>query len=581
MVALRLLEGQRPIADTFLGYNVLWFYPVVALFKVFGPSYTALRIFFFSLCTLTGLISFRMVRKCTDCATVAFLAALLVLLIPGQMFRNYMAFVVVLNMATLLSAYVLPSRNFQVRLCWMGACGVTLAIAWLIRVDVGFFLSCVWLGLAIIYPVRSGGFWNVLRHLGVALAGVLLTGLLFLLLHLPVYLDATRRGFGPEFTGQYEQWPALIQSKGREVIGTAIQSASGIFSHPERPCNVPKPPPKQTEATTPRTEVVAADVESVESVKQKPLAPVEPPKAINKSREIQAAHATLARRSINAASARDRMLAINLRLPILISLLLGVAALGGWCSALYRHDEKLREQSLILLTCLGCSLTLFPQYFFWRPDMVHLSEFMVPMTLTILIACFLMGGMWVRCRGFLRFGLGIFVLLGSLTLVLYYINACQSQSSGGIAASLNKRIEFHAANGVNVVLTPAEFTDASAISRIIKAVSSPGEYLICYPYNPEINFMTDRPSYEYNFYIDNAMVSSGKFHEETIAKIERWHPVAFVITNWEVNNTEYSQFKNWASATYGYISEHYQLAYRHGNLEVFVRPDRAAAIPPL
>ena len=226
MVALRLLEGQRPIADTFLGYNVLWFYPVVALFKVFGPSYTALRIFFFSLCTLTGLISFRMVRKCTDCATVAFLAALLVLLIPGQMFRNYMAFVVVLNMATLLSAYVLPSRNFQVRLCWMGACGVTLAIAWLIRVDVGFFLSCVWLGLAIIYPVRSGGFWNVLRHLGVALAGVLLTGLLFLLLHLPFYLDATRRGFGPEFTGQYEQWPALIQSKGREVIGTAIQSAS-------------------------------------------------------------------------------------------------------------------------------------------------------------------------------------------------------------------------------------------------------------------------------------------------------------------------------------------------------------------
>ena len=93
--------------------------------------------------------------------------------------------------------------------------------------------------------------------------------------------------------------------------------------------------------------------------------------------------------------------------------------------------------------------------------------------------------------------------------------------------------------------------------------------------------MTDRPSYEYNFYIDNAMISSEKFHEETITKIALRHPVAFVITNWEVNNTEYSQFKNWASTTYLYIAEHYQLAYRQGNLEVFVRPDRAAAIPSL
>ena len=581
MVALRLLEGQRPIADTFLGYNILWFYPVVALFKVFGPSYTALRIFFLFLCTLTGLISFRMVRKCTDCAITAFLAGLLVLVIPGQMFRNYMAFIVVLNMTALLSAYVLPSRNFRTRLYWMGACGITLAIAWLIRVDVGFFLSCAWLGLVIIYPIRSGGFWNCLRHIRVALAGGVLAVSLFLLLHLPFYLDASRRGFGPEFTGQYEQWPTLIQSKGREVIQTVIKSASEIFSNTEQPCNIPKPPQKQMEATTPSSEVVVTNIVSVESTKKMPIAPVEPPRFISKSQEIQATHATLVRRTINAASARDRMLAINLHLPILISFLLGVSALGGWCSSLFRSEEKLREQSLMLLTCLGCSLALFPQYFFWRPDMVHLSEFMVPMTLTILIACFVMGGRWWRCRGLLRFSLGVFLLFASLTLILYYINACQSQSSGGIAASINKRIEFHAANGVNVKLTPAEFTDASAISRIIKAVSSPGEYVICYPYNPEINFMTDRPSYEYNFYIDNAMISSEKFHEETITKIALRHPVAFVITNWEVNNTEYSQFKNWASTTYLYIAEHYQLAYRQGNLEVFVRPDRAAAIPSL
>ncbi len=575
MVALRLLEGQRPIADTFLGYNLLWFYPVVALFKVFGPSYTALRIFFFFLCTLTGLISFRLVQKCTRCARVAFLAGLLVLVIPGQMFRNYMAFLVVLNMTTLLSAFVLPLRKTIPRLLWMAASGVTLAIAWLIRVDVGFFLSCIWLGLVLTYPIRSWGMRNYLPHAGVTLAGVLLAVTLFLLLHLPFYLDASRRGFVREFAGQYEQWPSLIQSRGRDVIGTVIKSASGILVYTKCAQDISVPTPKPTEIMTPPIGAVSAKGGSGE---RKPLASLEPAK---EAMDIKAEHATLSRRSFTSDSARDRMMAINLHLPILISALLGVTALIGWFIALRRSDEKLRVQSLMLLTCLGCSLTLFPQYFFWRPDMVHLSEFMVPMTLTILIACFLMGREWMIRRGMLRLSIGIFLLFASLTLVLYYINACQSQASGGIAASLNKRIEFHAANGVNVRLTPAEFADASAITRIITAVSSPGEYLVCYPYNPEINFMTDRPSYEYNFYIDNVMVSAERFHRETLGKIELYRPVAFVITNWEVNNTEYSQFKNWAAKTYTYISENYHLAYRHGNVEVFVRPDRVSSIPSL
>jgi hypothetical protein len=154
MTALRLMAGWRPIADTFLGYNLLWFYPIVGLFKLFGPSYTVLRLFFFILCTMTGLMSFRIVRLCTGSAAAAFLAGLLVLLIPGQMFRNYMAFIVVLNLSAFLPAFVLPAQNTARRLLWMATCGVTLAIAWLIRVDVGFFLTLIWLGLVVTCSVR-------------------------------------------------------------------------------------------------------------------------------------------------------------------------------------------------------------------------------------------------------------------------------------------------------------------------------------------------------------------------------------------------------------------------------------------
>jgi len=35
--------------ETFLGYNVLWFFPVAGLFEITGPSYLVLRWYFFCL----------------------------------------------------------------------------------------------------------------------------------------------------------------------------------------------------------------------------------------------------------------------------------------------------------------------------------------------------------------------------------------------------------------------------------------------------------------------------------------------------------------------------------------------------
>ena len=46
VLALRLMEGQRPIVDTFLGYNLMWFYPLVGLFYLTGPDYLAMKVFF-------------------------------------------------------------------------------------------------------------------------------------------------------------------------------------------------------------------------------------------------------------------------------------------------------------------------------------------------------------------------------------------------------------------------------------------------------------------------------------------------------------------------------------------------------
>jgi hypothetical protein len=580
MIALRLMEGQRPLIDTFLGYNLLWFYPVVGLFKVFGASYTVLRLFFFFLCLLTGLMSFRIVRLVTGNASAAFLAGFLVLLIPGQMFRNYMAFMVMLNLLVFLSAFILPAHSNPSRLFWMAAGGFSLAIAWLLRVDVGFFLTCIWIGLVIIYPFRSTSLNDFLRQARTLLLGATLAISCFLAFHLPFYLDASQRGFGSQFVAQYEQWPAMINFQGRRLLLSATGFLSESFlslSHktasPASEAPLPAPTPAPT-SITPSSALLQSTSSSTDDHSPAIAFPSPLP-----AKKAPTDPSTLSRRSFSSDSARDRMLAFNLYLPIALALFLSLGAGSLGLYALFCHKEPLRDQCLALLTALACSLTLFPQYFFWRPDMVHLSEFMVPLTVTIVISCTLLLSFWNKQRLFLRIIQGFYFFTAGLTLLLYYINACQSQSSGGIAAGQHKRLEFRAAHGVNVLLSPHEYQDASAITGIISAASSPGEFLICYPYNPEINFMTARPSYEYNFYVDNAMIPSDTFYKETVEKIEKFKPVAFVIIDWPINNTEESKFKCWAVETYGYIANHYSLAYRHGNLEVFVRPDRISLIP--
>ncbi len=157
VLAMRLMEGQRPIADTFLGYNVMWFYPVTWLFHLTGPNYVALRIFFFVLCTITGVLAFYIVRRVTGSGWFSTLVALGPVLIPGMIFRNYMAFLPMLNMLVLLQAYVFDQGTTRRQILWMAAAGAVLGLTFLTRIDLGEFLLVLTLGLMVLYPLGSPG----------------------------------------------------------------------------------------------------------------------------------------------------------------------------------------------------------------------------------------------------------------------------------------------------------------------------------------------------------------------------------------------------------------------------------------
>ncbi len=123
LVAMRLLEGQRPIVDTFLGYNVMWFYPVAWLFHLVGPDYTALRVYFFGLHDHRRAGIFYCAPRhrlwlVFDPGRVGSGAD------PGMIFRNYMAFLAMLNMLVLLQAYVFEQPSKLRQILWMVAAGI-------------------------------------------------------------------------------------------------------------------------------------------------------------------------------------------------------------------------------------------------------------------------------------------------------------------------------------------------------------------------------------------------------------------------------------------------------------------------
>lgn len=551
--ALRLMAGQRPIVDTFLGYNVLWFYPVVWIFKVTGPNYTALRIFFLTLCLITGLLSFRVLMRCSRSPWIALLGGVLTIVIPGQMYRNYMPFLAVLNFSVLHAAYILPPRSTAARMLWMLGAGLVLGITFLIRIDLGYFFSIIMLGMICAFPFATSSVG--LRHrVLLSVLGLLLGFLGVFAINVPVAIDADRRGFGPEFAAQYRQWPHMINSQAKRMCGALharVVSRIKIFSSDgaSAPVNGTRSP------------VVRRDEQLGES--SAPIA-------------MKATKAALQRVDVMAPTPRDKMLAINIYLPAFLSLFIGCFGVMVWLRSILWGNEEERVGSLSLLLSLGSALALFPQYFFWRPDMVHLSEFMVPMTLALLLSVHFLprfsGGLLTKALG--RSG----ALLCLAGLVLYYINACQSQASGGIAVSQHKTIAFKGTNGVDVRMTPKEFEVYNSLYNIIMAVSEPGEPVVCYPYNPEINFMTDRPSYAWNLYADNDL-EAGEFFRKETALMDKNHPPVIVINNWDINDTEESRFTNWAAPLCARIASTYEMVFRGGNFEVYVRPDRVALIP--
>ena len=551
VVAQRLNAGERPIVDTFLGYNVGWFYPIAWLFKLAGPNYLILRTYFFLLGILSGLTTYLTIRLVTRKSLIAAGTGLLVILMPGVIGRNYMGLLGILGMLTILGVFLIPSHKRLARpfkLLWMIAAGVSISLAWLIRIDLGFFQSILFLLTALLYLLKpEPGF---VRRLGSAVIAILILIGTFLAIQGPVYRDAIQRGFGPQFAQQYWVWPSMIRSSARQLVRQLTKPRNVPPITPEHSALSNESPSAQTSPSPAPVSHVENDSSSSVSyndvsLKRPPLSDI-----------------------LHAPKFKDRVFALLIYLPVPVALLFIGWGLFSILSSWISRSVGCWQSGGILLVSTGSALVLFPQYFFWRPDMVHLAEFMVPFMVTLVIGLWLATSAWRNSTSGKRVLLVLIMLSAALDLGLYAIKGWQTDSSGSIAASRKRHLEFAGLNGVRVKLNPQELTRDTLLRDTILRHSKPGDYVVCYPYFPMVNFMTDRPSYEYNLYADNALPPQ-QFFDQAKLNIERYHPAVIVIGTGKVNDTESSRFQNWASKTYAYIKDHCTLVASDDEVEIY------------
>jgi hypothetical protein len=438
-----------------------------------------------------------------------------------------MGFIGVLAATMLLRAYVLDAGTVRRQIAWMGAAGAALAVCFLIRIEPGILFSVVWAGLAVLYPFGDRG--QFLPRFRTVALGTSLGLAAFIAVHAPFAADAYRRGFGPQFTAQYLNYVHLLRWE------LSREWEHWLAREPESAPAAPAVDPPPTDASAKPATQAKTETEGRDGRRPRPaLAEV------------------FTGRGVYFFGAAIWM-------PALVAAVL--AASGGVLLAcsLFFHNATNKTRALVVLGSTGCALALFPQYFFFRPDSVHLNEFLVAFWPAALCSA------WVLIQAARDSGRPAARLWSAITAVLVVLlfivsfNALFGRDgSGSIMSARGADAPFSALNGVRSRVKASELRDWEGLRDAVLAHAAPGQFVVTYPYVPIINVMCDRPSYQWSLYVDNATAVPGfQQHEGSVLRDRK--PAVIVINDRAINRTESSRFSRWASQLHGQIVNDYSL----------------------
>jgi len=253
-----------------------------------------------------------------------------------------------------------------------------------------------------------------------------------------------------------------------------------------------------------------------------------------------------------------RLLAFLTYIPPLLICALFLAGLYLRLSKKFAVDRWLLFSAL-----LGGCLTAFPQFYFFRPDLPHLIEFMSGGLAALTCAGWLL---W-SSQGRGRLSTAFFMTI-ALVAICYLLLTLPNQYGGTLAIRLDRQTNFRGANGADVFLTKDEYEEVNTLFSATVWNSTKKDYVACYPYLPGVNFITARPTFQSLLYIDN-VTQSPDWQQVEIDKIKKFRPAVIVIDDWTINGTEESRFSHWAAQMTKFIEGHYRLVAAINNKKVF------------
>jgi hypothetical protein len=494
---------------------VLWFYPISALFRVFGTHLLLMRAYFYAISTGSGLLAFFLLRRLDAPLWLAFAQGLLVISINGQYYKAYVPFLVLSNLFA-VTLFLTSQRKLLVSL---GA-GVLLGSTYLIRIDIGLSFSLIWFGVVFLHALLLDRRFR----LNLFIAGNLLLGVGAM--HLPFLYDAHHRHFLPQFLNQYPKVASLILAPFQR------DSPDQTTSSQERPGLLASPSPP----------VVA---------NENPLGTIEKPRTLF--------HRSPFRDVFSKSSTVDkRLLAFLTYAPALLICALFLTGLYLGASKRLQVDRW-----LLFSAFLAGSLVVFPQFFVFRPDLLHLIGFMNGGLVALTCAGWLLwssqGNGWLSTTFFAAIGL---IALCYLSLTV------RNQEGGTLAIRKNRETNFRGANGVDVFLNKAEFEEVNSLFLTTILNSTKKDYIVCYPYLPGVNFITGRPTFQNSHDLESASHLLD-WEQIEIGKIRKFRPAVIIIDDRTVNGTEDSRFSHWAPELTKFIESRYRLVAITTNKKVF------------
>ncbi len=515
LISQRLMHGERPFLDVSPGYNVLWFYPISTLFRLFGTDLLLMRTYFYGISTASGLIAFMLLRRLDAPLWLAFAQGLIVISVTGQYFKAYIPFLVIAN----LFAITLFLTSQRKALLSVGA-GLLLGTTYLIRIDIGIFFTAIWFGVILLHAILL----HRRLRLNLIVIGIFLLGVA--VMHLPFIYDAHHRHFWQPFADQYSNVASLILKP--------------ILLHPT-----------QTAAKNQDQTEVAHGPTAAGTLTENRSVTVNKPATLLRRRPFQQIF-------LKSPRIEYRLLAFLTYIPLVLIFALFLA---GLCLRLSKRMAV--DRWLLFSALLGGCLTAFPQFFFFRPDLPHLIGFMNGGLVAMTCAGWLL---W-SSQGRGRLSTAFFATIASVG-ICYLLLTLPNQYGGTLAIRMNRQTNFRGANGVDVFLTKAEYEEVSTLFSATVWNSTKKDYVVTYPYLPGVNFITARPTFQYLLYIDN-VTQSPEWQQVEISKIQKFRPAVIVIDDWTINGTGESRFSQWAMQLTKFIESRYRLVAATNNKKVF------------